>query len=93
MSNKFKMILSILITKTIFTIDKLGGGLMNDRGVGPVSEASDCGGAAVACGEIEVAGCENNSRRAEDVVKQHNSIEMCDAITDQQIPDAILCHF
>ncbi len=45
------------------------------------------------CGEIAVAGCENNSRRAEDVVKQHNSIEMCDAITDQQIPDAILCHF
>ncbi len=66
---------------------------MNDRGAGPVSEASGCGGAAVTCGEIAVAGCENNSRRAEDVVKQHNSIEMCDAITDQQIPDAILCHF
>ncbi len=47
MSNNFKMILSILITKTIVTIDKLGGGLMNDRGAGPVSEASGCGGAAV----------------------------------------------
>ncbi len=53
-----------LITKTIFTIDKLRGGLRNDRGAGAVSEASDCGGAAVACGEVAVAGCENNSRRA-----------------------------
>ncbi len=80
------------ITKTIFTIDKVGGGLRNDRGAGPCLKPQTVE-VQVACGEVAVAGCENNSKRAEDVVKQHNSIEMCDAITDQQIPDAILCHF
>ncbi len=43
-------------------------------GAGPVSEASGCGGAAVTCGEIAVAGCENTaeeSRRCSETAQQH----------------------